>query len=63
MVTPGVDPELTQRLLAATELLETVAAEPELMRGLDDSQRNRFVNAAGNVFCLDPTERRLRTRA
>ncbi len=63
MIQPVPDPLLTQQLLAATELLETIAAEPELMRGLDDAQRKRFVNAAGDVFCPDPTERRLRTRA
>lgn len=57
-----VPEELTEQLLALTPLLERVASEPELMRGLSNEQRQRLVNAAGDVFCPDPTERRLRTR-
>ncbi len=63
---PDHDPtnrDLTARLLEATELLESIARDPGVTRDLTDTQRQRLVNAAGDVFCPDPIERRLRTRA
>ena len=50
-------------LLALTNLLQQVAASKHVLDDLDDAERIRLVNAAGDVFCSDPAERRLRVKA
>ena len=59
----GPDADLTERLVAAAELLEAIAAGEVPLDGLSDEQRTRLVNAAGDVYCPDVTERRQRTKA
>jgi len=51
------------QLLAATELLESVVANRSLLEGLSVQDRTRLLSAAGDVYCPDITERRLRTKA
>ena len=60
---PVADDELRQRLLDATELLREVASAPDLLALLAPQQKMALLNAAGDVFCPDPEERRLRTKA
>ena len=50
-------------LLALTDLLQQVAGSKHVLDELDDTERIRLVNAAGDVFCSDPAERRLRVKA
>lgn len=57
------DQELRQRLVDATELLREVASAPDLLALLAPQQKMALLNAAGDVFCPDPEERRLRTKA
>ena len=52
-----------QRLLEVTALLEAVAGGQVVLDGLTDEQRRRLITAAGDVFCPDVSERRLRTKA
>ncbi len=49
---------LTQRLRAALELLETAAANRTVIADLTEDERRRLVNAAGDIFCPDVSERR-----
>ncbi len=51
------------RLIELTEQLEAIVADPGLLAGLSVEERSRLVNAAGDLFCPDPVERRQRTRA
>ena len=51
------------RLLEATALLEAIAGGQVVLDGLTDMQRRRLITAAGDVFCPDVSERRLRTKA
>ena len=55
--------ELLDRLLAACELLEAVAADRSLLDGLSAEDRIRFLNAAGNAFSPDVDARRQQTKA
>lgn len=57
------DDEMTERLRAATELLESVAVDRSPLDALSDEERHRFLNAAGDVFCPDVEERRQRAKA
>ncbi len=52
-----------QELLDATTLMRRVATDKELMRQLSEAERIEFVNAAGDIFCADPAERRMRVKA
>jgi NAD(P)-dependent dehydrogenase (short-subunit alcohol dehydrogenase family) len=52
-----------EQVRAATELLEAVAADRSTIDDLPESERIRFLNAAGDVFCPDVEERRLRVKA
>jgi NAD(P)-dependent dehydrogenase (short-subunit alcohol dehydrogenase family) len=54
--------EQRARLLVALGELERVAADRSVLGVLDDSDRFRFLNAAGNVFSPDLDERRRRVR-
>src|SRR5229473_1129625 len=51
------------RIRRATELLETVVADPSLLEVMPEHERIRFVNAAADVFCPDVDERRRRAKA
>ncbi len=57
--------ERRARLLAATELLRSIAADLDALSVLDQQQRADLVNAAGDVFNPDPEQRRrqLKVRA
>jgi len=46
-----------------TELLQRIAASKDLLDDLSVEERTAFLNAAGDVFCRDPQERRQRVRA
>jgi len=50
-------------LLALTTLLQRVAASKDVLDELDAAERIRLVNAAGDLYCSDPAERRLRVKA
>jgi NAD(P)-dependent dehydrogenase (short-subunit alcohol dehydrogenase family) len=57
------EPDLTDQLLAAAELLEAVAADRSLLDLLSEDERIRLLNAAGDVFEPDVEERRRQTKA
>jgi NAD(P)-dependent dehydrogenase (short-subunit alcohol dehydrogenase family) len=58
------DPEaLAAQIRVATELLESVVADRRALGLLTEAERIRFTNAAGDVFCPDPEERRQRVKA
>src|SRR5688572_2036678 len=57
------EPDLTEQLLEAVELLEAIARDRALLDGLSPAERVRFVNAAGAVFSPDIEERRQQTKA
>ncbi len=63
VTTRAGDDDLVARVTAATELLEAVARDRLILEPLSEQDRIRFVNAAGDVFCIDPDERRLRVKA
>ncbi len=50
-------------LLRATDLLRRVGADRELLTTLAPQEKQDLINAAGDVFCPDPEERRIRTKA
>ena len=50
-------------LLDATELLRRIASNRELLTTLTSQEKQDLLNAAGDVFCPDPEERRIRTKA
>jgi NAD(P)-dependent dehydrogenase (short-subunit alcohol dehydrogenase family) len=58
----GTD-DFSARIRAATELLESVVADPSVLEVMTEEERIRFVNAAGDVFSPDVTERRRRLKA
>ncbi len=53
-----VSDDLGDRLRAATELLEAVVADRQLLASLSLEDRTRLLNAAGNVYSPDVEERR-----
>ncbi|HEY4378146.1 MAG TPA: SDR family NAD(P)-dependent oxidoreductase, partial [Acidimicrobiales bacterium] len=55
--------DLAERLRAATELLESVAADRAALDALTTDERVRLLNAAGDVYCPDVEERRQRAKA
>ena len=55
--------DFSARIRAATELLESVVADPSVLEVMTEEERIRFVNAAGDVFSPDVTERRRRLKA
>ncbi len=55
--------EFRARIRRATELLESVVADPSVLELMAEHERIRFVNAAGDVFCPDVDERRRRSKA
>jgi len=54
---------LTEKLRAAAELLEAVAADRTLMVGMSSEDRARLIQAAGLIYCPDVKERRRLTKA
>ncbi len=60
---PVPDDDLTERLRAATELLEAVARDRTPLDGLSDAERARFLTAAGDVFSPDVEHRRQLAKA
>lgn len=56
------DAGVVEQLRAATELLERLAANRDLMRGLSGEERARLINAAGDVFCPDLDQRRVEAK-
>ncbi len=61
--TPGDHGALAARLKAASEILEAVANNRALLAGLPAEDRERLIQAAGNIFCPDVAERRRLTKA
>jgi len=55
--------DVADRLRAATELLEAVAADRSHLRALPEDERVRFLNAAGDVFSPDVEARRRQAKA
>ncbi len=55
--------ELTERLRAATKLLEQIAADRTLLSTVSGEERSRLVQAAGQVYCPTPAERRRLVKA
>ncbi len=55
---PGRD-----EILAASEVLARIAGSRDLLTLLSAEEKIDLLNAAGDVFCADPEERRLRTKA
>ena len=60
---PSDDAALRRRLLETTALLQEIARSKDLLSGLAPEERTELLNAAGDVFCADPEERRLRVKA
>ena len=62
---PAHDDQVTlrHRLLETTALLQQIARSKDLLSGLSAQERTDLLNAAGDVFCADPEERRLRVKA
>ncbi len=58
-----VSDDLGDRLRAATELLEAVVADRQLLASLSLEDRTRLLNAAGNVYSPDVEERRRQIKA
>ena len=52
-----------RQLLEATALLTELAESKEALGCLEPVERQALLNAAGDVFCADPDERRLRVKA
>jgi NAD(P)-dependent dehydrogenase (short-subunit alcohol dehydrogenase family) len=50
-------------LLDATEFLRRIGSDRELLTALSPQEKQDLLNAAGDVFCPDPEERRIRTKA
>jgi len=54
---------LRGELLRATAFLRRIGSDRELLVALDPQEKQDLLNAAGDVFCPDPEERRIRTKA
>jgi NAD(P)-dependent dehydrogenase (short-subunit alcohol dehydrogenase family) len=55
--------QLRRELLAETEFLQRIGASRDMLAVLSPAEKVDLVNAAGDVFCADPEERRIRTKA
>ena len=60
---PATNPALTERLRAAAEVLEAAAANRALLSTLTVEERTRLIQAAGNIYCPDVSERRRLVKA
>jgi len=54
---PG-DAGLADRVLAACEVLEQLAADRRFLFELPEAERTRLLRAAGQIYCPDPVQRR-----
>lgn len=63
MTEPAQNPDFLSRLRAATELLETVAADRGLLADLTSEDRRRFLDATALVYHPDMNARRQLVRA
>jgi NAD(P)-dependent dehydrogenase (short-subunit alcohol dehydrogenase family) len=61
--TKGETDAVAERLRAALELLESVAADRSVLAKISSADRERLVQAAGEVFCPDVAQRRRLTKA
>ncbi|MGN6552677.1 MAG: SDR family NAD(P)-dependent oxidoreductase, partial [Verrucomicrobiota bacterium] len=59
----ATDSVSTERIQSTTALLEQIAANRALLAGLSDAERQRLIQAAGQIFCPDPSERRRLVKA
>ena len=57
------DETLSTRLKAAAELLEEAARNRSILAVLTEEERARFLQAAGQIYCPDPAERRRLVKA
>ena len=57
------DDALRERLLETTSFLQRIARSKDILSVLAPQERTALLNAAGDVFCADPDERRLRVKA
>ncbi len=57
------DPALTERLIEATHLLESLAADRSQLLALSHAYRMRMRKAAGEIYCPDVAQRRLLNKA
>lgn len=57
------DRALREQLLETTALLRRIADNKDLLSDLSSEERQALLNNAGDVFCADPEERRLRVKA
>ncbi|MDR6641127.1 NAD(P)-dependent dehydrogenase (short-subunit alcohol dehydrogenase family) [Luteibacter sp. 1214] len=57
------DSALLERLRAAAQLLESIAADRLLLEGLPADDRQRLLQAVAQVYHPDPAERRVRLKA
>jgi NAD(P)-dependent dehydrogenase (short-subunit alcohol dehydrogenase family) len=55
--------DVRQRLLHTTAFLQEIGASRGLLSHLSPAEKIDLLNAAGDVFCADPEERRIRTKA
>jgi NAD(P)-dependent dehydrogenase (short-subunit alcohol dehydrogenase family) len=58
MDVPETDRDAAARLKVATEVLEAVARDPQLLTALTVEERTRLLSAAGEVYNPDPVQRR-----
>lgn len=56
------EPDIAVRLRAATDLMEAVAVDRSLLDVLSGPERIRLANAAGDVYCPNVEERRVRSK-
>ncbi len=61
--TPANASALAARLRAAAEVLEAAAADRALLSTLSIEERTRLIQAAGNIYCPDVSERRRLVKA
>ncbi len=59
----GETEHMRRALLDATAFLRRVGSSRELLTLLTPQEKQDLLNAAGDVFCADPEERRIRTKA
>lgn len=62
-VNSAVSEDLRDELLRVTAFLRRVGSDRELLVALSPQEKQDLLNAAGDVFCPDPEERRIRTKA
>ena len=55
--------EMSERLRAATELLEAAGRNRALLATLTVEERSRLLKAAGEIYCPDVSERRRLVKA